>query len=314
MARHQYFHHVEHRKQQSHSKSTLWLSLIITLIFTIVEFVGGLVSNSLALLSDSFHMLSDVAALGLSMVAIYFASRPPTSRYTFGSLRLEILAAFLNGLALVLISLWIFYEAIERMIHPKPIDSQLMLGVALIGLLVNIILTYILVRSLKAENNINIQSALWHFIGDLLNSVGVIVAVVLIHFTGIQLIDPILSIIIALVILRGGYKIMRNTWQILMEAVPEGLDIDDIMNTMTSVEGVLDVHEFHLWSITTEHHSLSAHVVLESSNSVDAYETINALEQLLKEKYQLAHTTLQVEHLDINHLDGQYFDHVRTNQ
>ncbi|AVQ33843.1 cation transporter [Staphylococcus muscae] len=311
MARHQYFHHVEHRKQQTHSKSTLWLSLIITLVFTVVEFVGGLVSNSLALLSDSFHMLSDVAALGLSMVAIYFASRPPTSRYTFGFLRLEILAAFLNGLALVLISLWIFYEAVIRMIYPKLIDSQLMLGVAIIGLLVNIILTVILVRSLKAENNINIQSALWHFIGDLLNSVGVIVAVILIHLTGIQLIDPILSIVIALVILRGGYKIMHNTWQILMEAVPEGLDIDDIIDTMTSVEGVLDVHEFHLWSITTEHHSLSAHVVLESLDSIDAYETINELEQLLKEKYHLAHTTLQVEHLDINHLDAQYFEHMR---
>ncbi|UXR82354.1 cation diffusion facilitator family transporter [Staphylococcus sp. IVB6214] len=311
MARHQYFHHVEHRKQQTHSKSTLWLSLIITLVFTIVEFVGGLVSNSLALLSDSFHMLSDVAALGLSMVAIYFASRPPTSRYTFGFLRLEILAAFLNGLALVLISLWIFYEAVIRMIYPKPIDSQLMLVVAMIGLLVNIILTVILVRSLKTENNINIQSALWHFIGDLLNSVGVIVAVILIHLTGIQLIDPILSIVIALVILRGGYKIMHNTWQILMEAVPEGLDIDDIIDTMTSVEGVLDVHEFHLWSVTTEHHSLSAHVVLESLDSIDAYETINKLEQLLKEKYHLAHTTLQVEHLDINHLDAQYFEHMR---
>ncbi|MGV3041992.1 cation diffusion facilitator family transporter [Staphylococcus rostri] len=314
MARHQYFHHVEHRKQQTHSKSTLWLSLIITLIFTIVEFVGGLVSNSLALLSDSFHMLSDVAALGLSMIAIYFASRPPTSRYTFGFLRLEILAAFLNGLALVVISLWIFYEAIIRMIYPKPIDSNLMLGVATIGLLVNIILTVILVRSLKTENNINIQSALWHFMGDLLNSVGVIVAVILIHFTGIQLIDPILSMIIALVILRGGYKIMRNTWQILMEAVPEGLDIDEIIAAMTAVEGVLDVHEFHLWSITTDHHSLSAHVVLESRNSEDAYQTINQLERLLKEDYHLSHTTLQIEHLDVNHLDAQYFEHVREAQ
>ncbi|MCS4487098.1 cation diffusion facilitator family transporter [Staphylococcus americanisciuri] len=314
MVRHQYFHHVEHRKQQKHSKSTLWLSLIITLLFTIVEFVGGLISNSLALLSDSFHMLSDVAALGLSMVAIYFASRPPTSRYTFGFLRLEILAAFLNGLALVLISLWIFYEAILRIIYPKSIDSTLMFGIATIGLLVNIVLTIILVRSLKAENNINIQSALWHFMGDLLNSVGVIVAVVLIHLTGIQLIDPILSMIIALVILRGGYKIMRNTWHILMEAVPEGLDIDEIINAMTSVEGVLDVHEFHLWSITTDHHSMSAHIVLDSRSSEDAYRTINKLERLLKEQYHLSHTTLQIEHLDVNHLDAQYFEHVRASQ
>ncbi|ARJ50636.1 cation diffusion facilitator family transporter [Staphylococcus lutrae] len=311
MASRRYFHHVEHRKTQSHSKTTLWLSLVITLFFTIVEFVGGLLSNSLALLSDSFHMLSDVIALGLSMVAIYFASRPPTARYTFGFLRFEIIAAFLNGLALALISVWIFYEAIIRIIFPKPVESGLMLFIATIGLIVNIVLTIILMRSLKSENNINIQSALWHFIGDLLNSVGVIVAVVLIYFTGIQLIDPILSIVIAAVILRGGYKIMRNACLILMESVPEHLETDDIIETMKSVEQVLDVHEFHLWSVTTEHYSLSAHVVLNSRSSEDAYRTINQLERLLKEKYGLAHTTLQIEHLDINHLDETYFDTVK---
>ena len=312
MSRGNYFHHVEHRKKQTHSKMTLWLSLIITLFFTVVEFSGGIISNSLALLSDSFHMLSDVFALALSMLAVYFASRKPTARYTFGYLRFEILAAFLNGLALAVISAWIFYEAIVRIIFPKPVDSGLMLVIATIGLIVNIVLTIILVRSLKSENNINIQSALWHFMGDLLNSIGVIVAVVLIYFTGIQLIDPILSMVIALVILRGGYKIMHNAWLILMESVPEHLDTDEIMETMKSVNQVLDVHEFHLWSITTEHYSLSAHVVLDSRSSVDAYQTINKLETLLKEKYGLAHTTLQIEHLVINHLDEAYFEEVKN--
>ncbi|MDR5603840.1 cation diffusion facilitator family transporter [Staphylococcus coagulans] len=312
MSRGNYFHHVEHRKKQTHSKMTLWLSLIITLFFTVVEFAGGIISNSLALLSDSFHMLSDVFALALSMLAVYFASRKPTARYTFGYLRFEILAAFLNGLALAVISVWIFYEAIVRIIFPKPVESGLMLVIATIGLIVNIVLTVILVRSLKSENNINIQSALWHFMGDLLNSIGVIIAVVLIYFTGIQLIDPILSMIIALVILRGGYKIMRNAWLILMESVPEHLDTDEIMETMKCVDQVLDVHEFHLWSITTEHYSLSAHVVLDSRNSEDAYQTINELETLLKEKYGLAHTTLQIEHLVINHLDEAYFEEVKN--
>lgn len=312
MSRGNYFHHVEHRKKQMHSKMTLWLSLIITLFFTVVEFAGGIISNSLALLSDSFHMLSDVFALALSMLAVYFASRKPTARYTFGYLRFEILAAFLNGLALAVISVWIFYEAIVRIIFPKPVESGLMLVIATIGLIVNIVLTVILVRSLKSENNINIQSALWHFMGDLLNSIGVIIAVVLIYFTGIQLIDPILSMIIALVILRGGYKIMRNAWLILMESVPEHLDTDEIMETMKSVDQVLDVHEFHLWSITTEHYSLSAHVVLDSRSSEDAYQTINELETLLKEKYGLAHTTLQIEHLVINHLDEAYFEEVKN--
>lgn len=311
MQRNYYFHHVEHRKLQKSSKKTLWASLIITLFFTIVEFAGGILSNSLALLSDSFHMLSDVIALGLSMVAIYFASRKPTAKYTFGYLRFEIIAAFLNGLALAIISIWIFYEAIMRIIYPKPVESGLMLVIATIGLIVNIVLTIILMRSLKSENNINIQSALWHFIGDLLNSVGVILAVVLIYFTGIQMIDPILSMVIAVIILRGGYKIMRNAVSILMESVPEHLDTDEIMDDMKRVDQVLDVHEFHLWSITTEHYSLSAHVVLDSKSGHDAYETINKLERLLKEKYGLSHTTLQIEHLEMNHLDEAYFEEIK---
>ena len=312
MARyHQYFHHVAHQKQQTHSKTTLWLSLIITAFFTIIEFVGGILSHSLALLSDSFHMLSDVVALGLSMIAIYFASRPPTKRFTFGYLRFEILAAFLNGLALAVISIWIFYEAIMRIVFPEPVQSGLMLVIATIGLIVNIILTVILMRSLKNENNVNIQSALWHFLGDLLNSVGVIVAVVLIYFTGIQMIDPILSMLIALVILRGGYKIMRNAWLILMEAVPEHLDIDEIIDNMKLVDQVIDIHEFHLWSITTEHYSLSAHVVLNSRSTEEAYQTINKLDELLKSKYGLRHTTLQIEHVKVNHLDEDYFDKLK---
>ena len=191
-----YFHHIEHRKFQSSSKITLWLSLVITMIFTVVEFVGGIVSNSLALLSDSFHMLSDVLALGLSMVAIYFSSKPPTKNYTYGFLRLEIIVAFLNGLALIVISLGIMYEGIMRIIHPRPVESGIMILIAFIGLIANIVLTIILMISLKRENNINIQSALWHFIGDLLNSLGIIVAFVLIHFTGWNIVDPIISILI----------------------------------------------------------------------------------------------------------------------
>ncbi len=133
--RYKYFHHVNHQKIQQSSKKTLWASLIITLLFTVIEFVGGLVSNSLALLSDSFHMLSDVLALGLSMLAIYFASKKPTARYTFGYLRFEILAAFLNGLALIVISIWILYEAIVRIIYPQPIESGIMFMIASIDLL-----------------------------------------------------------------------------------------------------------------------------------------------------------------------------------
>ena len=302
-----YFHHVEHRKFQNHSKFTLWLSLVITLIFTIVEFAGGIYANSLALLSDSFHMLSDVLALGLSMVAIYFASKPPSKNYTYGFLRLEIIVAFLNGLALIVISLGIMYEGVMRIIHPEPVESGVMVVIATLGLLVNIILTLILVRSLKKEDNINIQSALWHFMGDLLNSLGVIVAVVLIHFTGWEIIDPIISIIISLIIFNGGYKIIKNAWKVLMERVPEGYSSDEIIDHMKRIEGVIDVHEFHLWSITTNQSSLSAHVVLSDKYIKSPYATINKVSDLLKNKYHLEHVTLQIENIELNHLNEDYF-------
>ncbi|UZW84515.1 cation diffusion facilitator family transporter [Staphylococcus lugdunensis] len=302
-----YFHHVEHRKFQSNSRLTLWLSLIITLIFTIVEFVGGIYTNSLALLSDSFHMLSDVLALGLSMLAIYFASKKPTKNYTYGFLRLEIIVAFLNGLALIIISLGIMYEGIIRIIKPQSVESGTMMFIAILGLIVNIVLTLILVRSLKKENNVNIQSALWHFMGDLLNSLGVIIAVVLIHFTGWEIIDPIISIVISLVILNGGYKIIKNAWKILMESVPEGYNTDEIIGSMKEINGVIDIHEFHLWNITTNHSSLSAHVVLSDKFVDSPYKTINEVSNLLKTKYGLEHVTLQIENIELNHLEEDYF-------
>ncbi|WP_145463546.1 cation diffusion facilitator family transporter [Staphylococcus epidermidis] len=302
-----YFHHVEHRKFQSNSKLTLWLSLIITLIFTIVEFVGGIYTNSLALLSDSFHMLSDVLALGLSMLAIYFASKKPTKNYTYGFLRLEIIVAFLNGLALIIISLGIMYEGVIRIIKPQSVESGTMMFIAVLGLIVNIVLTLILVRSLKKENNVNIQSALWHFMGDLLNSLGVIIAVVLIHFTGWEIIDPIISIVISLVILNGGYRIIKNAWKILMESVPEGYNTDEIIGSMKEINGVIDIHEFHLWNITTNHSSLSAHVVLSDKFVDSPYKTINEVSNLLKTKYGLEHVTLQIENIELNHLEEDYF-------
>lgn len=305
-----YYHHVEHLKEQQGSKKTLWASLIITLFFTLVEFIGGILSNSLALLSDSAHMLSDVLALGLSMVAIYFAAKAPTARYTYGYLRLEILAALLNGLALVVIALGICYEGIMRILHPQTVDVKLMLTISIIGLIVNIILTIILARSLKDEDNINVQSALWHFFGDLLNSVGVIVAVVIIYFTHWVLIDPILSILISIIILRGGYKIVKNAWDVLMERVPDELDTDHIIARLKEHPHVLDVHEFHLWAITTDHYSLSAHIVVDNQNDNKNYEVINELSQILKDEYNLGHTTLQIEHLKANHLTDDYFKQI----
>lgn len=300
------FHHLNHVKTQHRSKKTLWVTLCLTLFFTIVEIVGGIVSNSLALLSDSAHMVSDVFALGLSMTAIYLATRNPDSRYTFGFLRFEIIASFINGLALAVIAIGIFVEGIRRMIAPEPIDLPLMLTIASVGLVVNMVLTYILSRSTREEENLNIKSALWHFLGDLMSSAGIILSAILIYFTGWAVLDPLISIIIGGIIFTGGAKIVRESYLILMESVPQKFDLDAIRRDIREIPGVLDVHEMHLWAVTTDHYSLTAHVFVDRKR--DPLFTISKINQMLKEKYNLEHCTIQAEHPAI-HDHGRYGQH-----
>lgn len=301
------FHHLNHVKEQHKSKKTLWITLILTLFFTIVEVVGGLLSHSLALLSDSAHMMSDVLSLGLSMTAIYLATRNPNKKYTFGFLRFEILASFINGLALGVIAIGIFVEGIKRIINPTKVDLPLMLTIATIGLIVNIVLTIVLSRSTKAEENLNIKSALWHFIGDLLNSVGVIISAILIYFTDLTILDPLISMVIGGVIFIGGSKIIRESYLILMESVPEKFDLDSIREDIRTIDGVVNVHEMHLWAITTNHYSITAHVFIRKD--IEPLRAIASINQLLKDKYGLAHVTVQVENPIINDhgLYGQDF-------
>jgi len=297
------FHHLHHVKEQSKSKRTLWITLLLTLFFTLVEIIGGLMSNSLALLSDSAHMISDVLALGLSMVAIYLATRPPNARFTFGFLRFEIIASFLNGLALAIIALGIFIEGIRRFIHPEAIDFKLMLVIASIGLIVNVVLTVVLSRSMKEEENLNVQSALWHFIGDLLSSVGVIISAILIYFTGLLWFDPLISIVVGGIIFTGGARIIKESYMILMESVPERFNLDEIRSDIGQVEGVEDVHEMHLWAISSDHYSLTAHVFI--NEQIQPFCIILAINEMLKGKYGIEHSTIQMEHANI-HPHGEY--------
>lgn len=287
------YHHLDHVKEQQKSKKTLWITLLLTLFFTIVEVVGGILSNSLALLSDSAHMISDVFALGLSMTAIYMATRKPNQKYTFGFLRFEIIASFLNGLALAIIAIGIFIEGINRMIHPQDVNLPLMLLIASIGLVVNVVLTVILSRSTKEEDNLNVKSALWHFFGDLLSSVGVITSAVLIHYTGYYIFDPLISMVIGGIIFVGGVKIIRESLAVLMESVPEKFDLDQIRAEIGKVEGVEDVHELHLWAVTTDHYSLTAHVFVREN--IQPFCVIMAINHLLKTKYGIEHSTIQIE-------------------
>lgn len=297
------YHHLKHQKVQSRSKRTLWITLILTLFFTIVEIIGGLLSNSLALLSDSAHMISDVIALGLSMTAIYLATRPSNAKYTFGYLRFEIIAAFLNGLALCVIAVGIFIEGIRRFINPEEIDFQLMLTIAIIGFVVNLVLTLVLSRSMHEEENLNVQSALWHFIGDLLSSVGVIISAIIIYFTGLLFFDPLISLVIGGIIFIGGWKILKESTFILMESVPDKFNLDEIRANLASVEGVEDVHELHLWAISSDHYSLTAHMFVRAD--IQQFCIILAANDMLKEKYGITHSTIQMEHATI-HPHGDY--------
>ncbi|WP_282940795.1 cation diffusion facilitator family transporter [Paenibacillus sp. RC67] len=297
------YHHLHHVKEQSKSKKTLWVTLILTLFFTIVEIIGGILSNSLALLSDSAHMISDVLALGLSMVAIYLATRPPNARFTFGYLRFEIIASFLNGLALAIIAIGIFVEGVRRFLHPEEIDFKLMLIISSIGLVVNVVLTVVLSRSMKEEENLNVQSALWHFIGDLLSSVGVIISATLIYFTGLQWFDPLISVVIGGIIFIGGWKIIKESYMILMESVPDRFNLDEIRSAIAQVEGVEDVHEMHFWAISSDHYSLTAHVFID--NKIQPFCIILAINETLKEKYGIEHSTIQMENANI-HPHGEY--------
>lgn len=294
------YHHTPHHKVQHQSKKTLWISLTLTCVFAFLELLGGIFSGSLALISDSFHMFSDVLALLLSMVAIYYAAKKPTLKFTYGYVRFEIIAAFLNGLALVIIGLGILYEGIVRLINPVEIDFVLMMTIAIIGLIINIVLTVILMRSLKAENNLNIKNALWHFLGDLFNSVGIIIAAILIKWTGIIEIDAIVSLIVSVIIMVGGYKICKAAFYILMEAAPDELDSEAVHQTILAVDGVAEIHEFHLWSVTEKEYSLSFHVLLKGYDNVNDYEIIKQISDTLKARHNIEHVTIQIENPAIN--------------
>ena len=274
------FHHKKHYKIQEYSKKVLYTTLILTISFALLEYIGGLLSNSLALLGDSFHMFSDVIALGFSLIALLFSSKKPNKKYTFGFVRLEVLAAFINGLMLVGISIYLIFEGFMRFFNPKDIDFKSMLIISTIGLIFNIVVTIILTKSLKEEDNLNIQSALWHFLGDLISSIGIIISSTIIYFTNYQIVDVIMSIIISIILFKGGYKITKSSFIILMEATT--LDTEEIYNKIKEVEGISDIHEFHIWHTDTNEINVAMHILLNKYNTAKDYTIVENVKILLK--------------------------------
>jgi cobalt-zinc-cadmium efflux system protein len=274
------------------SRRALGLVLALTVSYTVAEIVGGLLTGSLALLADAGHMLGDSAALALALGAAWLATRPATPERSFGFRRAEILAALVNGLALVAIAIWVFVEAVQRLDDPPEILGGWMLFVALIGLGVNLAAARILART--AEENLNVQAALRHVLADLAASVGVTVAAIVILATGWRQADPIAGIAIAFLILGSSWTILRDSVAILLEAAPASIDADEVGRRMAEAEGVVEVHDLHIWTITSGFSALSAHVLVRRRD--DCHARRRELESLLATEFGLKHTTLQVEH------------------
>jgi len=271
----------------------LKVALVIVLVVMVAEAIGGILSNSLALLGDAGHMLVDALALGMSLFAIKIARRPTTATRTYGYHRAEILAALANGVILALVAAYIFYEAYQRFLNPPAVQTTLMLVVATIGLIANLIG----IRLLRgvSRGSLVIKAAFWHVLGDTISSVGVIVGGVIISITGWGTVDPIIAVFIGGIILWGAVRLVRESADILLEAVPKHIQLDKVIETIKNVPGVEEVHDIHLWTITSGIYALSAHLVIEDQTVSRSAEIVKTVNQDLARYFNITHTTLQLE-------------------
>jgi cobalt-zinc-cadmium efflux system protein len=277
---------------RARNRRTLALVLTLTLAITAVELVGGLFTGSLALLADAVHMLSDNLALGLALIAVWLAGRPSTPERSFGYQRAEVLAALVNGLVLVGLAIWIFIEAWGRISDPPEVLGGWMLAVALVGLTANLVAAGILARS--AHSSLNMQAALRHVIADALGSAGVVVAALVILTTGWRYADPLVGAVIAVLVLASSWSVLRDSVNILLEGTPRGIDAEALGRRLSQMDGVVDVHDLHVWTITSGFVALSAHVLVEPGD--DCHARRRELERVLADEYGIEHTTLQVDH------------------
>jgi cobalt-zinc-cadmium efflux system protein len=284
-------HHEAHHSAASTQPLKITLGLV--LLIMVAEIVGGLFSNSLALLSDAGHMLTDALALALSLFAMNLARRPATPTKTFGYHRAEIMAALANGMVLVVVSVIIFYEASKRFAEEPQVKSPLMLIVAAIGLVANIIGVFLLRQG--SRKSINIKAAFWHVIGDTLSSVGVIVAGIIIYFTGWTMADPILAVVIGAVILWGAVRVVKESVDILLESVPPHVKIAKVVAAIKQVPGVEDMHEVHAWTITSGIYALSAHLRITDQMVSQSSDILAQVNGVLSRDFGITHTTLQME-------------------
>lgn len=289
-------HH--HHHGRGASKKALLTSLCIITLFFVVEVIGGFVTNSLALLSDAGHMLSDASALLLSLLALHFASRPPSAQKTFGMHRFEILAALVNGVTLVVISLVIVWEAYQRLLQPPEVQSGTMIVIAVTGLAANIAAAFVLMRG-DYQENMNVRSAYLHVLGDLLGSIGAIIGGILMWTFGWYLADPLISLIVAVLIMVSAWRVTKESVHILLEGAPGRLDTAVIAEKLRQLSGVTAVHDLHVWTVTSGFESLTCHLLVE--DDLPSYPILSSALRVLQAEFGITHATIQIENSSVQH-------------
>lgn len=280
--------------QDIKGKRLLWATLLNFLIAT-VEVIGGIFSNSLALISDALHNIGDGIAVLLAYIANRVGNRPSNERKTFGYKRIEILAALLNAIILIVTSLYLFYEAIQRLIAPEPVKGMTMLVVAVIGLLANLAAVWMLHRD--SSRNINVKAAYLHLIADTLSSVAVIIGALLIYYYEIYWIDPVITILIGLFIIKETWAILKQAVDILMQGTPGSINLSEITEDLEKIPAVANIHHVHAWNLDDHSIHFECHVDLVENNRISESENVyHEIESLLKEKYHISHITIQFEH------------------
>jgi cobalt-zinc-cadmium efflux system protein len=270
-------------------------SLLATVAFVVVELVAGFRAHSLALLSDAGHNFTDALALALAWFGFYLQSKPADESRTYGYHRAGVLSAFVNALTLVGLSLWILYEAVLRLRSPEKVDEGIMIWVAGLGLAVN--LAIMVALRAASRDDLNVRAAFVHMLGDALGSAAIIAGAVLIHFTGWQQVDPILSIALALLIVYTAWDIVRESLNILLEGLPRGIKLGEVVSAARCIEGVLDVHDLHIWSLGSSTHALSCHVLIDDVPPSASDTILRRINAMLLERFSIGHTTVQFEHV-----------------
>lgn len=294
---HDHGHHHSHAREGN--KKGLAIAFVITAGIMLLEFFGGLLTNSLALLADSGHMLSDAGSLALSLVAIWFAARAASPKKTYGYYRFEILAALFNGVTLFVIAGMIVYHAYGRFFEPQTVASGSMIIIAFIGLAANLLSAWFLISKGDVKDNVNLRSAYLHVLGDALGSVGAIIAGIVMYFFDWYVADPIISVVVALLILKGAWGIIKQTIHILMEGTPITIDQQEVKQTLEAIEGVINVHDLHVWTITSGLDSLTCHLLIKDNE--DEQRILQQAIQQIEKQFKIMHTTIQIEKSDLQH-------------